>query len=170
MYKINIDTPFIDWDVLYYGIENDIIVPENAIDYTSVYLENKQDEDNPNIINLLILEDSSKNNVLNLLKIIKQNKTPDSFCKRILRYIILDYARNNSSNTNALLEFAEEVYASFDYPDEMSSFITYMPTTDGYNPSLHTEEENFNRLIHNFESFMTYEYLWINNNHTNENS
>ena len=41
MYKINIDTPFIDWDVLYYGIENDIIVPENAIDYASVYLENK---------------------------------------------------------------------------------------------------------------------------------
>ncbi|MBR6633867.1 MAG: DUF2247 family protein [Clostridia bacterium] len=170
MYKINIDTPFIDWNILYYGIENDIIAPENAIDYAYVYLENKHNEDTPNIIDLLILENPSKNNVLDLLKLIKQNNTPDSFCKRILRYLVLDYARNNSSNTNALLEFAEQVYADFDYPEDMNSFIAYMPVTDDYNPSKHTEEENLNRLIHNFDMFMTDEFLWIKENQKNENN
>ena len=101
---------------------------------------------------------------MDLLKIIKQNITPDSFCKRVLRYMILDYARNNSSNTKSLLEFAEEVYADFGYPEEMSSFIIYMPVSDDYKPSLHTEEENLNRLIHNFDKFMANEFLWITEN------
>ena len=59
-----------------------------------------------------------------------------------MRYLILDTARNSLFETNALLEFAEEVYADFDYPEDMNSFIKYMPVSDDYNPSLHTEEEN----------------------------
>jgi hypothetical protein len=164
MYKINIYTSFIDWDVLYYGIQNDIIAPETAIDYASACLENKQDEGNPNIIDSLILEDSSKNNALDLLKKIKQNKTPDSFCKRILRYLILDSVRENISNSNDLLDFVEMVYADFDYPEDMNSFIKYMPVSDDYKPSLHTEGENLKRLYLNFDKFMANEILWIKEN------
>ena len=164
MYKIDINSLLINWEVLYYGIKNDIISPKASIDYASVYLEKNQYEDNSDIIDLLILEDFQKDKVLKLLKRIKQISTSDFFCKKVLRYLILDTARNSLFDTNALLEFAEEVYADFDYPEDMNSFIKYMPVSDDYNPSLHTEEENLKHLCHNFDKFMANELLWITEN------
>ena len=168
MYKIDIKSFPIDWSILCYGIENDLIATETAIDYTSVYLANNQDESNPDIIDLLVLEDLQKDKVLNLLKRICPTNLSDNSRKKILRYLILDTARNNLCEVKALLEFVEKVYADFDYPSDMNSFITYMPITDGYNSSLHTPEENLNRLLNNFDKFMINELSWIKNNHTSE--
>ena len=164
MYKIDINSFLINWTILYYGIENNLIAPETAINYASICLEKNQDEDNSVIIDLLISEDLQKDKVLNLLKKINETNLPDCFCKKVLRYLILDAARNNLPNTNALLEFAEEVYADFDYPEDMNGFIKYMPVSDNYKPSLHTEEENLKRLCYNFDEFMINELLWIKEN------
>lgn len=43
-------------------------------------------------------------------------------------------------------EAIDMVYADFDYPEEVESLVSYMPSTDGYNPLAHTEEENKNNL------------------------
>ena len=36
----------------------------------------------------------------------------------------------------------EMIYADFDYPECMESFVRYMPVTDGYDPAEHTYEQN----------------------------
>lgn len=52
------------------------------------------------------------------------------------------------------LEEIENIYADFEYPEEMESFVRYMPSTDGYNPSLHSLAENESRLINNWKSYI----------------
>ncbi|MEK3933815.1 DUF2247 family protein [Sporosarcina sp. FSL W7-1349] len=46
-----------------------------------------------------------------------------------------------------LLNRVAEVYAVFDYPKDMESFINYLPPSDGFDPFLYTKEENEIRLI-----------------------
>lgn len=48
----------------------------------------------------------------------------------------------------------ERVYADFDYPEEMESFVRYMPATDGYDPSRYTLEQNNRRLFEKWNSFI----------------
>ncbi len=46
---------------------------------------------------------------------------------------------------------------------ERNTFISYMPIEDDqYNPSIHTQEENEQRLIENFNNFLKSELQWIN--------
>jgi hypothetical protein len=48
----------------------------------------------------------------------------------------------------------EEIYADFDYPSEIESFVRYMPPTDGYAPQEHSKEENYTRLIRKWGEFL----------------
>ncbi|HFC6348968.1 TPA: DUF2247 family protein, partial [Neisseria lactamica] len=45
-------------------------------------------------------------------------------------------------------------YADFDYPEEIESFVRYMPPKDGYIPSAHSNEENIARLYVHWERYL----------------
>ncbi|ENW7688323.1 DUF2247 family protein, partial [Neisseria gonorrhoeae] len=42
----------------------------------------------------------------------------------------------------------------FDYPEEIESFVRYMPPKDGYIPSNHSYEENIARLYSHWEHYL----------------
>jgi hypothetical protein len=52
------------------------------------------------------------------------------------------------------LGVVEEVYAEFDYPDEVASFVRYMPAGNGYDPRRHSEAENEARLYDEWNRFV----------------
>ena len=54
----------------------------------------------------------------------------------------------------SLEEEDERIYADFDYPSELESFVRYMPVTDKYNPKAHSATENHARLMSKWKAFL----------------
>jgi len=69
-------------------------------------------------------------------------------------YIILLDLFNKREKLDDPLGKVEEIYENFDYPEEIESFVRYMPSTDDYDPSKHTYKENINRLYSNWENYL----------------
>ncbi|MFI8718219.1 DUF2247 family protein [Stenotrophomonas sp. NPDC077464] len=49
----------------------------------------------------------------------------------------------------------ERIYADFDYPECMESFVRYMPPADGYVPESHSHDQNIARLFTNWQAFVS---------------
>ncbi len=163
MVKIDFDkyVALLSWHSIYWGIEKDILSPESAILYAEKIIELNQEIDDPEIIALLISESTGKDVILSLIEDIISNapqlKNSEETDLRLLRYLLLSELKENAQDSKRLLSEIENIYADFDYPTDMESFIAYMPASDSYNTSEHSEEENIQHLIENFDSFMTNE-------------
>ncbi|MGH8477564.1 MAG: DUF2247 family protein, partial [Methylococcales bacterium] len=53
------------------------------------------------------------------------------------------------------LSEVEAIYADFDYPPEIEAFVSYMPVTDGYDPSQHSIEKNKARLFSKWKQYLS---------------
>ena len=51
-------------------------------------------------------------------------------------YAILTWVYEHRDKLPDPLGIVEELYADFDYPPEISSFVRYMPPSDNYEPKL----------------------------------
>jgi hypothetical protein len=69
-------------------------------------------------------------------------------------YLRLAWLFENRSSLADPLEAVEEVYSDFDYPEDVAHFVRYMPATDGYDPSAHSDEENHSRLISKWRNYL----------------
>lgn len=76
------------------------------------------------------------------------------FAQRKWLYLLLAWLFENKASVSDPLREVETVYANFDYPYEIESFVRYMPVTDGYDPSVHTKDENENRLFGNWRKYL----------------
>lgn len=157
MYDIDITKHFksLNFETIYWGIKNDIIDTNAAVEYTDAFAVAYSDECSQDVINVLLSDDITKEEMLILLKKASGLKTlkNETKCMFVLRIIILSELQNESDDE--LLLKLEKVYADFDYPSDMNEFIYYMPPTDEYDPSVHSDEENKERLINKFNEFMS---------------
>lgn len=69
-------------------------------------------------------------------------------------YLMLAWTLDNKDRIDDPLGEVETIYADFDYPGEIESFVRYMPITDGYDPSHHSKEDNENRLFENWKKYL----------------
>ena len=150
MLKINFDkyAVLLSWDSIYHGIEKDILSPESAILYAEKIIELNPEIDAPEIISLLVSENTEKDVILSLIKDILSG-TPKLINSeesdiRLLRYILLSELKENVQDSKRLLSEIENIYADFDYPSDMEGFIAYMPSSDFYNASEHSEKKTYN--------------------------
>lgn len=74
--------------------------------------------------------------------------------KNKIRIAIIANLRESEKNISKLFEKINLIYEVFDYPFDMESFISYMPTDDDYIPKEHTQEENEKRLLSRLDSFI----------------
>ncbi len=68
-----------------------------------------------------------------------------------LLFLLLSYLRRAETGAKQLLDILEEVYADFNYPRHMASFIRYMPIEG---PDLGSKEGNESRLIANLDDYL----------------
>ncbi|MCR6095426.1 DUF2247 family protein [Salipaludibacillus agaradhaerens] len=163
-----------DWSTLYVGLKLDLIRYSDIVNYAVEFLTNHPDTSNQNIIQLAwggddinyesllehILKDSHIND-FNLETDVWQHE------KRKWRFGILAYLKmKHQDDFEGLLNKVTEVYADFDYPEDMDSFISYLEPKDGFNPLHYSKEENVSRLINLFNDFMNQEYLYFQKNNT----
>lgn len=118
------------WQEILYGMENKIIARSDVINYATRILDegilgfdwvlkiaiaDEYEDILPYIYELINLEDSED----------------DSTIQDKWRYFILKELYAKKSNYEDFNEKVEEIYADFDYPEDMAGFIGYMPSVDG---------------------------------------
>ncbi|EGO5827575.1 DUF2247 family protein [Enterococcus faecalis] len=118
------------WQEILYGMENKIIARSDVINYATRILDegmlgfdwvlkiaiaDEYEDILPYIYELGNLEDSED----------------DSTIQDKWRYFILKELYAKKSNYENFNEKVEEIYADFDYPEDMAGFIGYMPSLDG---------------------------------------
>jgi len=69
-------------------------------------------------------------------------------------YLALAWIYENRDAVTDPLGHVERIYADFEYPEEMSGFVRYMPPDDGYDPTRHSLEENEKRLLDRWREYL----------------
>ncbi|MGO5073291.1 DUF2247 family protein [Clostridium sporogenes] len=151
-----------DWRTLYVGISINLVGCNELTTYALKMMDDDKYEDDEFINELAWgIEDNLKGEILTkmLLKFNFDMLIPESTSWELeirkLRYVILNYLRSTIEDDNELLRKVEEVYADFNYPQDMEEFIAYMPAKD--NSSTHSLEDNKKRMINNLDNFLTVE-------------
>lgn len=144
----------LSWCDIKWGYENNLIGSETVIKKAEniVLTENYTKAE----LELSFLIPSESNNVVPFFNELcpETNEDEDSIIREKWLYILLSWLWNNRESFEDPLSEVESIYADFDYPAEMDSFIKYMPPADGYNPSIHSHTENINRLMSNWEKYL----------------
>lgn len=165
MYNINFDKYFnlINWSCVYWGIQEQLIGPKNAVTYANKVIENNPQDDTPEIIELLIIDKADKDDILTLIEKMfpmkKDLETKKASALRTLRLILLLEIKNDINDNQDLLNKIENIYADFNYPTDMEGFISYMPSQDSeYDVSKHSPQENMQHLVDKFNIFIDKEF------------
>lgn len=143
----------LSWRDVLWGLNNGFLSYSYPIELAS----NKVDEDpNQLLIDLLFMPaDSHPNDIKDLVERLAAEEietaqvTADKW-----RYLLLLWIYENRCRFESPLNIIEMIYSDFGYPDDMRPFIYYLPSEDGYNPSLHSEAENHERMLNNLKEFL----------------
>lgn len=113
--------------------------------------------DNPMEIELAFLGKSETQQVGDLLRVLAKNEPNDagSASDKKWLFLMLVWLFENRDAVSDPLHEIEGIYADFDYPPEIEGFVSYMPVTDGYDPSQHSIEENKARLFSKWEQYLS---------------
>ncbi|AWG44361.1 hypothetical protein BEH_26250 (plasmid) [Priestia filamentosa] len=84
------------------------------------------------------------------------------FEKRKWRFGILACLKiKHQDDFEKLLNRIAGVYADFNYPEDMDSFINYLPPKVDFDLSKYSKEENVLRLINLFNDFLNKEHQYL---------
>ncbi|PAE08368.1 hypothetical protein CHI12_06635 [Terribacillus saccharophilus] len=158
-----------DWRTIFTGFKMHILKSEDITNYAVEYLTIHPETENENIIQLAwgghqLDSDSLLSNILQDYYNSDLNIENDEWHieKRKWRFCILTLLKiKYQDNSEELLNIITEVYADFNYPEDMDSFINYLTPKDGYDPSKYSKEENVSRLISLFNEFLDKERHYL---------
>lgn len=70
-------------------------------------------------------------------------------------YTVLSWLFENRAELPDPLGAVEDIYADFDYPEEIRSFVRYMPPVGQRDPRLYSLEENNEALLSNWREYLS---------------
>ncbi|NUE67741.1 DUF2247 family protein [Snodgrassella sp. ESL0253] len=141
----------LNWQDVLWGYEHHFLEWQEVVNYANDKVTNESNYDE-SIIELSMINETTIFNIESLLK--KIVKVDHCYSTEKWLYIILLDLFNKQKELDDPLGRVEEIYENFDYPEEIESFVRYMPVSDDYDPSKHTNDENINRLYSNWENYL----------------
>ncbi|MCQ4087534.1 DUF2247 family protein [Saccharibacillus sp. JS10] len=158
MNTLNIKIPYddlktyvdVDWNLLFFGFEKGFVEKEAVVQHSYSLIEK---EANPSPLLLDLAWEKDEHSIYEyLLKLADPYSTDnDKNHKEKFLFLVLNRVFENRDQYADPLELVEIVYADFDYPEEVSTFVRYMPAQF---PLHNSQEENINRLYENWEKFL----------------
>lgn len=139
------------WQDIKYAIEKNYLSPIAAIEHAVAELSEKE-EYSQEIMELACLrpEEPIKPYLEKLVNI------DVSYDEEIILdkwlYLILDWLFNNKDKYADPLEIVEQVYADFDYPQQISNFVRYMPSNE---PDFGSLELNKKHMYNKWKEYLT---------------
>lgn len=140
------------WQEVQFGLENELIDPAAITELAGDDLA--QDDPPPQTLELAIsAADEPK---LDLVKQLASNEAPDSDRSgpRAWLFLVLAWLYEHRETLADPLASVELVYADFDYPEQVSGFVRYMPSEA---PDLGDRTLNEQRLLDRWAAFIDQE-------------
>ena len=143
-----------DWSNILWGYKNRLIGWHTPIDIAKARLDAglPHEELENELAHLGKDEDWKVGEILTILA--SRKHVLEDIIKRRWLFLVLLWLYQNRDQEIALFDKLGEVYADFDYPDEISSFVPFMPPEDGYDPTTHTLAENHNRILGKWKEYL----------------
>jgi hypothetical protein len=159
--KIYLPTEFLlnkiplSWDEILYGIENSFIGAKTAVDF-AIDRISKKDSTNQKELELAGLLKDEFYKISDLVTGLAENeeRRNENEIKMKWLFLILSWVYVNREQYEDPLGIVEKLYADFDYPEEISEFVRYMPVQGDYNPGDHSQEENENRIYNLWHDYL----------------
>lgn len=146
----------VSWYDIYYGLIHNFLAVESVSEYARKCLE--KDDINDNELELAINEGDEELIMERVKKLISFED--DVYMSNMIlaelkwKYCSIKEALEKSDDNKTLFNKINLIYSDFNYPLDMESFISYLPTNDGYNPQKHSREENESRLKKNIKVYL----------------
>ncbi|SET27125.1 DUF2247 family protein [Thorsellia anophelis] len=141
---------FLEWTDIHWGYKHKLIGWRDVVNYASDSLLEG------NNINELIAEISfiDKSTVFKLDSLLDQLDIKlENYDVGKWLYIELKYIFDNRASISDPFGDVEKIYAEFDYPEEIESFVRYMPVMDKTSIN-NSHEENIIQLYKNWEKYL----------------
>lgn len=144
----------LSWEDIFWGYEHGLIGWSGVVDYAIDRVAAGSNE--PAEIELASLTKSDAWRVGELLKkivpLVSDEKQMTAKGKWL--YLTLAWLFENRFSCSDPLGQVEVIYANFDYPHEIESFVRYMPPADGHDPTAQSHAENERRLLENWQRYL----------------
>lgn len=145
----------LNWNDILFAIKNGFLSHQSAIDHAVEELS-KENDTPKEVIDIACLSPEEAIYQHSIYPFIDElaEKTPNQEkdkTKDKIMYVLLNWIFEHKDRYTNPLEVVEFVYDDFGFPEEISSFVRYMPSKE---PALPTVEMNIERLYTNWKSYL----------------
>jgi len=144
----------ISWCDILFGINNNYLNEDNAIDYAIDLLSDEKYLEDDMVMKIAILQrgDSTISYIEKIVDsscIKNEQETKEKFL-----YSLLSFVYENKEKYDDSFEMVEVIYEDFGCPNEISSFVRYMPIKE---PPLSTKELNEKRMYQYWKDYLNFQ-------------
>ncbi|MCR8643944.1 DUF2247 family protein [Paenibacillus sp. N1-5-1-14] len=143
------------WSDLLFAVEHGFMTNKAAVEHAE-YVIDKEQEPPQKVFDLAWV--NSKESIYPYLnEITNQSSEQDgSTLQEKFLFLLLNWVFEHKEQFSDPLGMVETIYADFDYPEEISKFVRYMPVQQPVSSSIET---NVERLYNNWEMFLEEEKI-----------
>jgi hypothetical protein len=143
----------LNWDDIEWGYRNNYLGWKDILKYASAH-NTINDSDYELVKELTQINKESAFLISTILdKLVKDKIDDEDISGNVMFMLLYNLYIDRNKVIDPLAE-VEKIYEDFNYPEEIESFVRYMPPKDGYDPSLYSYEENLIRLFENWKSYL----------------
>jgi hypothetical protein len=148
------DLPPLTWAEIEYGYSHQLIGWRTVVDIAASKLA--EGSNDPIEIELAGVGKDTDWKIDSLIQRLAEKEPPkaESELAGAWLFVSLKWLYENKMNFPNPLREVEELYADYGYPSTISQFVGFLPPTDGYQPELHTREENEERLYNLWANYL----------------
>ena len=146
--------PPLTWSEIAYGYSAQFIGWRTPVEIAVKSIEEGRTDGE--VLDLASVEKSETWKVGELLQRLAAKEQPQSASSLREKWLLifLRWLYDNRDQFSDPLQEVEEVYAEFGYPEAITGFVRFLPPSDGYNPELHSTEENQQRLYRHWSEYL----------------
>ncbi|WP_460146511.1 DUF2247 family protein [Pseudomonas sp. S2_A02] len=134
-------TPWLNWKELLYGFEHGFIDEKGVSKFACEVLTKKPQQEAIELASLLPQENYLASNLLQSLA--DKDLSPETDTTKPWIFLLLSFLLEHQENYEDPLEIVEDLYADFDYPEEIAPLVRYMSPPEGVEGSEERLFENW---------------------------
>jgi len=145
--------PRLNWSELLYGLEHSFINEKGVSEFACEGLTEKSSQEAISLASLLPQESYL---TLDLLRGLATNEPAIETDKaKPWIFLLLSFLFDNKDSYSDPLNIVEQIYSDFDYPEELSPLIRYMPASEGIEGSEDQLFKNWEKVLSDYNSFFS---------------
>lgn len=141
------------WSDILFALEHNLMAKNAAVKYAYDVIE-KEEKPTQTVLALAWVNNEEEidfylNELTNQIVEQEENTSQEKFL-----YLLLNWIFEHKEQFSDTLQMVEIIYADFDYPEEISNFVRYMPPSQPASPSIKGYVSGIERLFNKWELYL----------------